>query len=583
MWDDIEQQESDLNSLPGCIFCLRIHRKRNGAFTKLTKVTSDSKRNRIIEILRAQNEEQKLERVKKSTFVNYHLCCLAEIEHKLSTSNKNAKQVSTHNEIHLLALARVQENVVQTIIENSKVRALSDVYQYYVAFFEDEKIQTEPIAKPQNLLSKLLQSCAQLAKTVFKNRTYLHRRDMTFEEVYTNSYQAKEETMLRIKKVALEIRKLVKDAKCRYLPINNISVKDIEEGECDIPAELYILIEHLVKGPRALNSTKKDSKIISICSSIILTMSNGLIKPASCLTLALSVKSLTGSRKLINILNRMGHCISYTLTAALETELAYGCASQTHILPYGLSPNPNLRTHVAFDNFDKFVETATGKDTLHDTVGIVYQNTCTENTDIINAIPVDVVDSLESNTGEAQQRRRKYYSTFDSSVGAYERGTNRITSTLYANEPNTPTNYQHFLNLNNLWMFYHYFNVDGNERWFDWNAARIVDQNPVQKIGYLPNINMSPTSDSVVLKTLQMAQEIAKECGQMQIIVTYDLAIAAKAYRIQADMSPAYDNIFINLGAFHTEMSFFKARIQFFKLKSVYFPELNLIRILLHL
>lgn len=132
-------------------------------------------------------------------------------------------------------------------------------------------------------------------------------------------------------------------------------------------------------------------------------------------------------------------------------------------------------------------------------------------------------------------------------------------------------------------MFYHYFNVDGNERWFDWNAARIVDQNPVQKIGYLPNINMSPTSDSVVLKTLQMAQEIAKECGQMQIIVTYDLAIAAKAYRIQADMSPAYDNIFINLGAFHTEMSFFKARIQFFKLKSVYFPELNLIRILLHL
>ncbi|KZS05943.1 Glioma tumor suppressor-like protein [Daphnia magna] len=29
---------------------------------------------------------------------------------------------------------------------------------------------------------------------------------------------------------------------------------------------------------------------------------------------------------------------------------------------------------VAFDNYDRFVETLTGKDTLHDTVGIVYQD-----------------------------------------------------------------------------------------------------------------------------------------------------------------------------------------------------------------
>lgn len=88
-----------------------------------------------------------------------------------------------------------------------------------------------------------------------------------------------------------------------------------------------------------------------------------------------------------------------------------------------------------------------------------------------------------------------------------------------------------------------------------------LDKNPVQKIGYLPNLNMSPTSDSVVQKTLKMAQDIARECNQEHIIVTYDLAIAAKAYKIQATMSPAFDNVFINLGAFHTQMSFFKVCI----------------------
>ena len=33
----------------------------------------------------------------------------------------------------------------------------------------------------------------------------------------------------------------------------------------------------------------------------------------------------------------------------------------------------SLATGVAFDNFDRFVETLSGKDTLHDTVGIAYQ------------------------------------------------------------------------------------------------------------------------------------------------------------------------------------------------------------------
>lgn len=41
--------------------------------------------------------------------------------------------------------------------------------------------------------------------------------------------------------------------------------------------------------------------------------------------------------------------------------------------PPGISLVPHLSTGVAFNNFDRFVETTSGKDTLHDTVGIIYQ------------------------------------------------------------------------------------------------------------------------------------------------------------------------------------------------------------------
>ena len=42
--------------------------------------------------------------------------------------------------------------------------------------------------------------------------------------------------------------------------------------------------------------------------------------------------------------------------------------------PHGMSLSPNLATGVAFDHFDRFVETLNGMDTLHDTVVIAFQD-----------------------------------------------------------------------------------------------------------------------------------------------------------------------------------------------------------------
>lgn len=51
--------------------------------------------------------------------------------------------------------------------------------------------------------------------------------------------------------------------------------------------------------------------------------------------------------------------------------------------------------------------------------------------------------------------------------------------------------------------------------------------------------------------TLIMANEIAKKCGQEKNLVIYDLAIAKMAMQIQEKEKPKFENIFINLGAFH--------------------------------
>lgn len=563
MWiDDAEQsdQESNIKIVTGCAFCNRRIRSRNRMPQKLTRATTETKTKRILEILLHMNQQFKVNELQHSKCIEYHLSCLAEHEHKISTAKESIKVETIRKKVHNAALLKVKEYVQETLIEKREVRWLNDIFHYYAALFEEQMPQTEDnldelLIKPHYLSQILLKLFPTLTKTTNKQRTYLHMSSLSTEEVYSNIFQKQNDLISQCKKVAFEIRKIVKGMRVQPLPIRNCTLKDVIEGECEIPRELYALIEALVKGPRSMNNVKKEKKISSICNAIILTMTNGHVKPSTCITLGLTMKSITGSRKVINILNRMGFSINYMLVEELETELAYG-SSQDHILPYGLvSQNSNLRTHVAFDNFDKYVETTSGKDTLHDTVGIVYQNICQENC-FENERVVPCFD--DNNNTDKNRRRRKFYSNFDSSIEAYSKPNQKPPSTLFATDPLVPESWQKAVDMNNMWMMTHALDTNEKKRWFAWHSERIIDNNPVQNIGYLPNLNMSPTVDAVVLKTLQIAQNILRECKQKYIIVTYDLAIASKAYRIQADLAPRFDNIFITMGAFHIELAFFK-------------------------
>ena len=52
---------------------------------------------------------------------------------------------------------------------------------------------------------------------------------------------------------------------------------------------------------------------------------------------------------------------------------------------------------------------------------------------------------------------------------------------------------------------------------------------------------------------------VAPETGKEYGIVTYDLAVALKAYSIQELDSPAFDKLLIMLGNFHLELAFYGA------------------------
>ena len=86
----------------------------------------------------------------------------------------------------------------------------------------------------------------------------------------------------------------------------------------------------------------------------------------------MAIKSLTCSKKVVDLLNRLGHCVSYSTFEEL-TELTFDATKEKRLTPNGMSLNPANNIGVAFDNFDIYVETVSGKDTLRDTVGTAYK------------------------------------------------------------------------------------------------------------------------------------------------------------------------------------------------------------------
>lgn len=101
--------------------------------------------------------------------------------------------------------------------------------------------------------------------------------------------------------------------------------------------------------------------------------------------------------------------------------------------------------------------------------------------------------------------------------------------------------------------------VPSTPMWTGFTSKIRIDHSKRQIVDYLPQINSLPTSYSIVHETMIQALKIADECHQEHIIVTYYLAIAKMALQIQLTEKPKFDALFVNLGAFHIEIAYFKA------------------------
>ena len=131
--------------------------------------------------------------------------------------------------------------------------------------------------------------------------------------------------------------------------------------------------------PCVSSTTRKqpedERKVLSVTQDVAHSASNSKVKLPKHISLAMAIHHLTGSKVLITLLNRMGHCSPYDEVQAVDTSPAMEVTALVEqmgtIIPSNISPGPFI--HIAADNNDINEETLDAKNTTHATTIEVYQ------------------------------------------------------------------------------------------------------------------------------------------------------------------------------------------------------------------
>ena len=239
---------------------------------------------------------------------------------------------------------------------------------------------------------------------------------------------------------------------------------------------------------------------------------------------------------------------------------------------------PNLNTGIAFDNYDRYVETLTGKNTLHDTVGIAYQDIIepnAENGASCSNVELEPSSEVDFTVPEKDQceissigvqkspgyKRRRLYKSSGLVLEPFRKMPRMLSYLLYSsNNPKrhtVPPSSQNARLKDMIWIMSIKFMPQTTPMRVGWNALKSKENGKRQNVWYLPQTNLSPTSYTVVAETLNRGIQIADESNRQSLCFTYDLAIARMAMKIQQEESPKYDRLFINVASFQKEMAFF--------------------------
>ena len=124
-------------------------------------------------------------------------------------------------------------------------------------------------------------------------------------------------------------------------------------------------------------SPRTETVIESLAANINFSVTRGKLLTLKRFALAMGLHSIMGSHKVIEILNKLGHCINFNTTCEIETRQAVKAQKLANIsstLPLlSSADNDMLDTYFWVDNFHHIVEKVAGGSVVKTTHLMAFQ------------------------------------------------------------------------------------------------------------------------------------------------------------------------------------------------------------------
>ena len=559
--------ESDSRGLlkGSCIFCTVVRKTINRKVERLSDcLTKDGCDAIVAAAPRSSNERIKslvlsgVDLIAKEA--QYHKSCRREFFREFDNQPESTE--TSNKQLHKATFEALSQLIEEYVIGDGRsmlATSLMELYkrEYLNSGGTEDAIDSYTV---QALMKKVMDRFGnKVTISLYNHRkgNYIYRSDKTEGEARASLHNDEERNIHMIRTTALYLRSVIQTMPKWETPTPT-SMSALKGCSPDIPDEVILFFKTLMNGIHSpsCNENKDvlDRKVLAMASDAVYNTSRGGVRPWKHTVLGLGVGTLTGSKLILQILNRLGYSLSYDEVKSLETEFAYTVEENDRDAPDGVKNDPNLGTGLAWDNYDVNMETVDGKDTLHATVGICYQNV----TDTMGPVNSTVTDKTVSSNSRGGRNRRNFDGK-ERVIEPYYKPIKKATFDLSPLSRDHGNGQKPILKI----IDFHWLLKSEVARpiplFPGFYSQFTHDHLPLQKIWYMEPISAPPTRNEVVRETMKRAMNVANEAGQQYGVVTYDLAVALKAYSIQSLDAPDFDKLLIMLGNFHLELAFYGA------------------------
>jgi len=316
------------------------------------------------------------------------------------------------------------------------------------------------------------------------------------------------------------------------------------------PEYVYLFLRELLKlnDKRGDLSVTNNRLVESFANDFVYGVTGGKILQQKHFLLGVGLHNLTGSRKIVDIIHKLGHCISYDLTCEIETaqaEIVLKESKENNILPLQpASPCDSVLTHYWVDNFDVNIDRTNGGGSVNTTPLVAYQEK-------------DSHCRIDEKSCQKEIPNKKSRRLFIEDVNISARHVNKTPQPENISKPVPSSSEASLMSKYKflLWLYNRKFNSSNQNvpTFKGWSMTLRTNKVPCVKTveTYLPPITSKVTEFSTIQKYLSYLKDLSKNVNMPYVNITLDVGAAVNAYKTIWTHKDEYKNIIIHLGCFH--------------------------------